>query len=202
MVHFNMIDTVGRGIKKILTKQRNRFFPMPDYDIDNEKRTIGVTVYGKMLDEKYSTLLKNNKTLTLKECIWLDAVQKKRPLTKQAVEHLKARNLVEGRGKDLTISLGVARLTYQVGQYTRNKGLAYDALKKLILQFAYNAGEDGFKRVELFEGVEHALPYLKDRKAKQYYITRLLVKLQKEGMLVSQNRKWYITEKGEAELRT
>ena len=24
-----MIDTVGRGIKKIYTKQRNRFFPMP-----------------------------------------------------------------------------------------------------------------------------------------------------------------------------
>jgi ATP-dependent DNA helicase RecG len=202
MVHFNMIDTVGRGIKKIFTEQRNRFFPMPDYDIDNENRLIGVTVYGKMLDERYSTLLKNNKTLTLRECIWLDAVQKKRPLTKQAVDYLKARNLVEGRGKDLTISLGVARLTHQVGQYTRNKGIAYDALKKLILQFAYNAGGDGFKRVELFEGVEHALPYLKDRKAKQYYITRLLVKLQKEGLLVSQNRKWYITEKGEAELRT
>ena len=30
MVHFNMIDTVGRGIKKIFTLQRERFFPMPD----------------------------------------------------------------------------------------------------------------------------------------------------------------------------
>ena len=50
MVHFNMIDTVGRGIKKIYTEQRNRFFPMPDYDIDNENRTVGVTIYGKMLD--------------------------------------------------------------------------------------------------------------------------------------------------------
>ena len=26
MVNFNMIDTVGRGIKKIYTEQRNRFF--------------------------------------------------------------------------------------------------------------------------------------------------------------------------------
>ena len=42
-----MIDTVGRGIKKIYTKQRNRFFPMPDYDIDNEHRTVGITIYGK-----------------------------------------------------------------------------------------------------------------------------------------------------------
>lgn len=53
MVNFNMIDTVGRGIRKIYTEQRNRFFPMPDYDIDNEHRTVGVTIYGKMIDEKF-----------------------------------------------------------------------------------------------------------------------------------------------------
>lgn len=47
-----MIDTVGRGIRKIYTEQRNRFFPMPDYDIDNEHRTVGITIYGKMIDEK------------------------------------------------------------------------------------------------------------------------------------------------------
>lgn len=202
MVHFNMIDTVGRGIKKIFTEQRNRFFPMPDYDIDNEKRLIGVTIYGKMLDEKYSTLLKNNVNLSLKECIWLDAVQKKRPLTKQAIDHLKSRKLVEGRGQNLTISLGVARLTHQVGHYTKNKGLAYDTLRKLILQLAYNAGKEGFKRSEAFDGLEHALPYLKNREAKQYYITRLLVKLRKEGLLDSTNRRWFITENGETEIRT
>ena len=54
MVNFNMIDTVGRGIKKIYTEQRNRFFPMPDYEIDNEHRTVGVTIYGKMIDDKYT----------------------------------------------------------------------------------------------------------------------------------------------------
>ena len=201
MVHFNMIDTVGRGIKKIFTEQRNRFFPMPDYDIDNENRLIGVTVYGKMLDEKYSTLLKNNNTLTLKECIWLDAVQKKRPLTKQAIDHLRSRNLVEGRGKDLTISLGVARLTHQVGQYTRNKGLAYDALKKLILQLAYNAGKDGFKLSDAFEGVEHALPYGKTPKAKKDYLGRILAKIAREDLIFPNKRTWYITSKGESEIR-
>ena len=77
-----MIDTVGRGIKKIYMEQKNRFFPMPDYDIDNENQTVGVTIYGKMLDEKYSELLKSNNKLTLKECIWLDAVQKHLSLNK------------------------------------------------------------------------------------------------------------------------
>ena len=75
MVNFNMIDTVGRGIKKIFAEQRKRFFPMPDYDIDNASRTVGVTIYGKMLDEKYSSLLKSNTDLSLMECIWLDDIQ-------------------------------------------------------------------------------------------------------------------------------
>ncbi|MBQ7489448.1 MAG: putative DNA binding domain-containing protein [Bacteroidales bacterium] len=202
MVHFNMIDTVGRGIKKIFTEQRNRFFPMPDYDIDNENRLIGVTIYGKMLDEKYSTLLKNNNNLTLKECIWLDAVQKKRLLAKQALDHLKARKLVEGRGKSLTISLGVARLTHQVGQYTKNKGLAYEALKKLILQLAYNAGKDGFKLSEAFEGVEHALPYSKTPKAKKDYLGRILAKMALADLIFPDKRTWYITSKGESGIST
>ena len=197
-----MIDTVGRGIKKIFTLQRDRFFPMPDYDINKEDRTVGVTIYGKMLDEKYSALLKSGNQLSLKECIWLDAIQKHRPITKEALEHLKERKLIEGRGSNLTISLGVARLTHQVGQYTRNQGLAYDALKKLILQLAHNAGEAGFKRSDAFEGIEHALPSLKDYKAKQYYITRILVRLHKEGLLSSEGRRWRITEKGEKEFRT
>lgn len=104
MVNFNMIDTVGRGIRKIYTEQRNRFFPMPDYDIDNEHRTVGVTIYGKMIDEKYTELLKHDTSLTLKECIWLDAVQKHRPLTKEATKYLQDRELVEGKYPNLTIS--------------------------------------------------------------------------------------------------
>jgi len=200
MVHFNMIDTVGRGIKKIYMEQKNRFFPMPDYDIDNENRTVGVTIYGKMLDEKYSELLKSDNKLTLKECIWLDAVQKHRPITKQAIAHLKERKLIEGRGSDLSISLGVARMTHQVGKYTKNKGLAFDTLKKLILQLAHNAGEEGFKRADVYEAVGHALPSEKNFKSKNDYLGRILTKMALDGQLTLVGRTWHITEKGENEI--
>ena len=204
MVHFNMIDTVGRGIKKIYMEQKNRFFPMPDYDIDNENRTVGVTIYGKMLDEKYSELLKSDNKLTLKECIWLDAVQKHRPITKQAVAHLKERKLIEGRGSDLSISLGVARMTHQVGQYTKNKGLAFDTLKKLILQLAHNAGEDGFKRADAFEVVESALPSTKGVNGKNRYLGRILVNMSNEGLLKlkTDGHTWQITDVGENDFRS
>ena len=202
MVHFNMIDTVGRGIKKIFTLQRERFFPMPDYDIDKEEKTVGVTIYGKVIDERYTALLKSSNKLTLKECLWLDAVQKHRPITKAALEHLREKKLIEGKGKDTNISLGVARMTHQVPQYTRNKGLAYETLTKLILQLAQNAGEDGFKRNDAFETVENALPGTKSPKEKLRYLGRVLVKMADKGLLRTQNREWYITEKGESEIRS
>lgn len=201
MVHFNMIDTVGRGIKKIYTLQKDRFFPMPDYDIDKDNRTVGVTIYGKMIDEKYSAILRNKEKLTLKECIWLDAVQKHKPITKEAIAHLRKRKLIEGKGSNLSISLGVARMTHQVVQYTKNKGLTYETLMKLILQLAHNAGEEGFKRIDAFDALEHALPSGKDNKSKQNYLGRILSKMSDDALLDIKGRRWYITDKGEKEIR-
>ena len=135
-----------KRIKKIYTEQRNRFFPMPDYDIDNEHRTVGVTIYGKMIDEKYTNLLKANNSLSLKECLWLDAVQKHHPITKEAAKHLHEKGLIEGRAPHYTISLKVAKMTKQIGHYTKENGLAENSIQKLLLQLAHNAGSTGFKR--------------------------------------------------------
>ncbi len=203
MVNFNMIDTVGRGIRKIYTEQRNRFFPMPDYDIDNEHRTVGVTIYGKMIDEKYTELLKHDTSLTLKECIWLDAVQKHRPLTKEATKYLQDRELVEGKYPNLTISLSVAKLTNQLGHYTKEHGLAKEAIIKLVLQLAHNAGKEGFKRQDAFETLETALPISNSKDKKLRFISNLLVSLNKEGLITMTKvgRRWAITKLGEDKLR-
>lgn len=65
MVHFNMIDTVGRGIPKLFKEQRRRFFPMPEYEIDDNTKTVSVTIYGIASDDAYTDLLKSDSTLTL-----------------------------------------------------------------------------------------------------------------------------------------
>ncbi len=202
MVNFNMIDTVGRGIKKIFAEQRNRYFPMPDYDIDNNKRSVGVTIYGKMLDEKYSSLLKSDTSLTLKECILLDAIQKHRPVTKDAIKHLKEKGLIEGRSPNYTISLSVAKLTHQVGHYTQVTGLAQNSIQKLALQLAFNAGDMGFRRMDAYEALQHALPASSTHDEKLRKVGRLLGKMAEEGLIVKSEsgKQWIITEKGKAEI--
>ncbi len=175
---------------------------MPDYDIDREKCSVAVTIYGKMIDEKYTNLLKSEKgqKLSLRECIMLDAVQKRKPLNDEAIKYLKDKKLIEGSRGNYFISLSVAKLTNQVGQYTRNKGLAYNALVMLILQLAYNAGEIGFKKSQAFEALENSLPSSKDQKAKQVYLGHVLTKMAIEGLIKPNGRTWFITEKGCHEL--
>ena len=202
MVNFNMIDTVERGIKKIYTEQRNRFFPMPDYEIDNEHRTVGVTIYGKMIDEKYTNLLKANNSLSLKECLWLDAVQKHHPITKEAAKHLHEKGLIEGRAPHYTISLKVAKMTKQIGHYTKENGLAENSIQKLLLQLAHNAGSMGFKRQDVYEGLQHVFPSSLTQNEKLRKIGNLLRKIAKEGFITKtiSGKQWIITAKGEQEL--
>ena len=196
MVNFNMIDTVGRGIKKIFSEQRKRFFPMPDYDIDNESRSVGVTIYGKMIDEKYSSLLKSKTDLSLIECVWLDAIQKHRPVTKDAIRHLRKKGLIEGRSPNYIIALSVAKLTHQIGHYTKEKGLEEKLLEQIILQLARDAGDSGFKLSDVYVALHNNLPASMRVESKKRFLGRLLSKMNKAGLLAVKSRTWRITEAG------
>lgn len=73
MVNLNMIDTIGSGIKKMFIMQKDRFFPLPNYDLSENK--VKLTIIGKVLDLNYAALLAiHKKDLSLKDIILLDAV--------------------------------------------------------------------------------------------------------------------------------
>ena len=74
--NLNMIDLIGSEIKKMFMIQREIFFPMPTYDISNERHTE-VTIYGEQINVNYSCQLKKHPELSLDDVIALDKVQKK-----------------------------------------------------------------------------------------------------------------------------
>lgn len=204
MVHFNMIDTVGRGIPKMFKEQRRRFFPMPEYDIDEKERTVSVTIYGISSDDAYTDLLKSDSSLSLMECLWLDSVRRHKPITKEAAMHLRERNLIEGKSPRYNIALSVAQKTQQVGHYTKETGLNKTAMVKLILQLADNAGAKGFKRAMAFEILEQSLPASLTKSQKLNFLTHLLMEINEQGFIVKSEsgKSWIITEAGKKYLNS
>lgn len=204
MVHFNMIDTVGRGIPKMFKEQRRRFFPMPEYEIDEVEKTVSVTIYGVSSDDAYTDLLKSDPSLSLMECLWLDAVRRHKSITKEAAKHLKDRNLIEGKAPRYNIALSVARKAQQVGHYTKETGLNKTAMVKLVLQLADNAGPSGFKRAMAFEILEQSLPAGMSKTQKLNFLTHLLMEINERGFIVKSEsgKSWIITEDGKKYLNS
>ncbi len=194
MVHFNMIDTVSRGIKKMFTEQMERRFPMPDYEIDNEKKEVAVRIYGNTINERYTKLLKDNDTLTLHDCISLDAIQKGHRIDDEIAQDLLQRGLIEGEAPNYTISLGVAKASRQLPQYTKVRGLERDKIKHMILQYIQNAGADGAKRDAILEYLQGTLPGRNTRDQNSDLIRNILREMGQDNIIVSKNRLWYLSK--------
>ena len=192
MVNFNMIDIVGRGIRKIFNQQWERRFPMPDYEIDAAKKEVAVRLYGNAINEKYTTLLKEKMDLTLEDCILLDAVQKGHRINETDANNLLSRGLVEGEHPDLTISLSIARQTKQVLEYTRLKGLEKDKLKQMVIQFLQNSGSEGARREFIYKYLKDVLPSNKTEEQQLRIVGRLLVEMNEEGFIGKEGLRWLV----------
>lgn len=192
MVNFNMIDTVSRGIKKMFNEQWRRHFPMPDYEIDATNKEVGVKIYGNSINEKYTKLLKENDTLTLEDCILLDAVQKGHRISEDNVVALLERGLLEGDVSEYHISLDVAKKTRQLPEYTRNKGLDKSKIQQMILQYLQNAGSTGAKRDAIFDYLKEVLPQNKTHEQQERMLGNILSEMKVNGLIVPEGRTWFL----------
>lgn len=192
MVNFNMIDTVSRGIKKMFNEQWKRHFPMPDYEIDALNKEVGVKIYGNTINEKYTELLKENNTLTLEDCILLDAVQKRHRISEKDVVALLNRGLLEGDTSEYNISLDIAKKTRQLPYYTHNRGLDKAKLQHMILQYLQNAGSVGAKRDAIFDYLRDVLPKNKTPEQQERMVGNILAEMKEAEIVIVKGRIWYV----------
>lgn len=139
MVNLNMIDTQGGGIRKMFVKQRERFFPMPDYDLTEPER-VKVTLRGRILDERYTRLLMSRSGLDLATIVLLDKVQKGVRVASDEARRLRAQALVEGRYPNLIVAGPVAAATGQKAQHIRNRGFDSRYYRDMILALVREHG--------------------------------------------------------------
>ena len=184
MIRLRMIDQVGSGIRRMFQTQRDRFFPLPDYRIDeNElgKPRVEVTLPGQILDPKYTQVLMKRDDLDLRQVLLLDSVQKRRSISPEAVKELKGLKLVEGRSPNFFVSAKVAEWTSQKGHYIRTRGLDDNYYQQLVLEYLgkYKQASRG----DLDDLLIPKLPEVLDAVQKGNKIKNLLQSLRRQGQI-------------------
>lgn len=185
MVSLNMIDTIGSGIKRMFGLQRKRYFPLPDYDLTEPNR-VRVRIMGKVIDEKYTRMLKATPELDLWHVMALDKVQKKQPLGEDEFKALKSMKLIEGRRPNLFVSANVARATDSMVDYLNKRGIDKKYCRQMILELLERqrrANKSDFSSL-LLNKLSDAL----DESQKVKFIDNLLQELRAEGRIKSHGR--------------
>lgn len=180
MVKFHMIDTATMGIRKVFRIQKNKYFPLPDYDTSNSQE-VAVTIYGKVLDLNYTRLLFNNQDWDLDTVYLLDRVQKSQPITKDQVKYLRKLGVIEGKVPNIYLAAPVAKEIDERAQYIKNKGFDDEYYKKLIIDYLKKWGKG--KKKDFVKLLFNKLPDVMDEKQKEYKVRNLLSSMKAAGII-------------------
>jgi ATP-dependent DNA helicase RecG len=180
MVNLNMIDTIGSGIKKMFIIQKNKYFPLPEYDFSNNK--VKVQIIGKVLDENYAKKLAQYTDLSLQDIILLDKVAKHKALLSAEIIGLKKRKLIEGRKPNFFISSTVAKATGEKADYIRQRGFKDAHYKKMILELIEKYGKA--TKSDINSLLLEILPSVLDEKKKANKVRNIIYAMSKRDKTI------------------
>ncbi len=187
MVELGLIDTIGSGIKRMYRTQRDRHFPLPDFDIRLAPPAVSVRIYGREIDPAFTRALLLASHLSLADVIALDHVQKRRPIDASVLADLRRRKLLEGRSPTVHIAAAVADATNQRGQYSRLAGLQKPALKQLVLGLIDRFGKA--TREDIEQALLEAMPAGLTALQKANRVKNLLSEMSNKDKAIVANRR-------------
>ena len=203
MVKLNMIDSQSTGIRRVFRIQKERFFPLPDYDLSNRNQ-VRVCVYGKILDENYSQILFKNPDFDLETVFLIDCVQKGIKIERKAVNYLRKLNVIEGKMPNIFLSASISEAIGEKTQYVKNKAFDDQYYKDLILKYLERYGKA--KKKDIRELLWDKLPEIMEDKQKEDKIRNLLSSLRKKNLITrdsinQQKSSWILTNQFKQESR-
>ena len=184
MVGLKMVDTIGSGIRKMYNYQRQRLFPLPDYNLASNR--VEVTITGKILDMNYANILAGNSDLNLLDIELLNRVQLGKPLSDEEIARLRSKRLIEGRKPKVYIAKHIAQKVGQKIEYSEHKGLENKSCEEFLMTALRD--HKSLSRKEIDKLLWRLLPDLLDDKQKKDKITNLLTKLRKRGQIKNKSQ--------------
>ncbi|KQM39437.1 RNA-binding domain-containing protein [Microbacterium sp. Leaf203] len=180
MTELNLIDQMGYGIHRMVQDQVRRFLPLPDYDLSRSDE-VRLTIPGAVIDAAYSQLLMVRTDLPLDDVLALDRVQKRLPITDEAVTRLRKAKLIEGRRPHLHVSAAVAAATERKADYIRTRAQDDAHFSQLIIDYLRQYG--GASRKEIDGLLGKYLPDVLDATQQRSKVTNLLSKMRRDGRI-------------------
>ena len=181
MFNLNLVDTIGSGIIKMFNAQKNKFFPLPDYDVSGEK--VKVTIIGKILDMDYARLLAQNPSLSLDEILMLDKVQKRKKINAAEEKYLKIHKLIEGRKPNFFVAKKIAQETGQKAEYSKNKAFEKEKYFDWILKSIKEHGS--LNRSDINKILWNTLPEWMNETQKKIKINNLISELRRKNVIIN-----------------
>ena len=184
MFNLNMVDTIGSGIKKMFSFQKERLFPLPDYNFKDGKVTVTIT--GKVLNADFARVLSRHPDLSLDHVMVLDKIQKHFVVSEEDAKPLKELGLIEGRKPNYYISSRVVEETRNPtlkAQYIRHRGFDDEYYKKLVVNFVKKFGSATRKDIDAL--IVSKLPDVLHKDQKKIKINNLLGALRRSGVVVN-----------------
>ncbi len=196
MQNLNMIDTIGSGIKKMFNIQKDKYFPLPDYDFERGK--VKLTITGRVLNEDYAKILATaigeKWDISLMDIIHLDKVAKGKPISPDIAQELRRKKLIEGRRPNYTISSIIAQVSNEEARYIKQKGLDESYYIELVLSYLKKFGATKGNKIR--ELLTDKLPDILSPQQKENKIVNLLQKLKRMGLIkLESSRCWILGDK-------
>lgn len=180
MANLYMIDTASMGIRKVFKIQKEKYFPMPDYDLSRQGE-VAVVVYGKVLNENYTRILFQNQDFDLDTVYLIDRVQKNVPVGKEEIKYLRKLGVVEGKAPHVYLSASLAKAMDEQAAYIKNKAFDDQYYKDLIQNYLQTFRKG--KKKDFIKVLFDKLPNVLDDTQKENKVRNLLTAMKREGII-------------------
>ena len=180
MTDTELKNTLDRlGIRKMFLYQKERFFPMPEYDFSRGKITL--TIVGKIINENYAQLLSQRLDLSLNDIMLLDRIQKKKPITLEEGKMLHQKKLIEGKRPNYYLGIDISQKIKQKADYSKNRAFDKQYYLDLILKAIKEHGS--MSRKDIDELLWNKLPEWMDDKQRKNKVKNLIFELKTDAKI-------------------
>ena len=183
MVNLNLADSEGGGIKRMFEIQRQRLFPLPEYDLSKQD-VVKVTLFGNMIDERHSRLLINREDLSLDQAFLIDQLQKGKDIGPKGHQRLEDAGFPIGKYPNIHRMPVAAQALPNESTSIEYSDFAMEYYLDMAVEFVANEGPVSFD--QLNQHIREMLPRMWTEEYKESIISELLQQLRKSNRIESQ----------------